>query len=324
MRNLRVLLVVVSASAAGLGALAALATGCGDDNSVASGDSGTDASGDTTTDAPGDTSPAPEAATDASDGGSADGDGGSLTDTTPDGPLDAGNAVALFPQQVTQAYCQRLATCCAPNDAGFDMNYCYTSTLGQGGVNGDGLGYYAGRIPAEGGAIMFDSAKAQACLQDIAAIPCGIVTSQTYLQIRNDCYAALVGTIAVGGTGCTTTLDCAPQGFCNIVGDAGTGTCVALSGGGGPCTVNEQCTYRGTGQPAQFCDNEGPDAGSYTCVPQSGVDGGCGVTFYYEQECTSELCVSPGVCGTQTVFSDPGVPNGICAGLAPQDAGGGG
>jgi hypothetical protein len=183
------------------------------------------------------------------------------------------------------------------------MNYCFSSTVGQGGVNGDGLGTYHGHIPTNGGSISYDSVKAQACLQDIASIPCGVITSAAYLQIRNDCYGAMVGTIPVGGSGCTTNLDCAPQGYCNIVGDAGTGTCTMVENLGTGCTFNEQCTYRGTGMPAAFCAT----GGSNTCVAQGDVDAACGTTFFYEQECTSELCVAPGVCGTQAVFSDPGV-----------------
>jgi hypothetical protein len=322
MKHLKSLLVLVGAASSVTVGLATLVVGCGDDSVVPPGDSGPDS----TSDAQAEVGPdvgadvAADVAPDNTIGDASD--GGTDSSDAADAPVDAFDAAVIgqFPFTVTQAFCQRLQTCCAPNDAGFDNNFCVSSTLGQGGVNGDGLGNYQSQIPVNGGSITWNPAKAQACLQDIANIPCGTVTSANYLQIRNDCYGALVGTIAVNGSGCVNHLDCAPQGYCNIIGDAGTGTCAALVSAAGACTFNEQCTYRGTGQPAMFCNT----GGSNTCVPQGDVDAACGTTNEYNQECTTELCVAPGVCGTQTIFSDPGVPNGICASLAAQDAGGGG
>jgi hypothetical protein len=323
MKNLTALVVVVGASVAGTAAVALLMPGCGSGSTPtptpdASGDSPADST--VIMDSALDTTPPPDTQADTM---AADADAGPTTDGEAGGP-DA-SQIFQFPGRVSQAYCQRLQTCCAPSDGGFDFNFCVTSTLGQGGVGGDGLGNYNGLIPNNGGAITFNSAMAQSCLTDIANIPCGMITSQALLQIRNDCYGALVGTIAVGSNGCTTNLDCAPGGYCNIVGDAGSGQCTALVAGGGGCAFNEQCTYRGTGQPAQFCNTSLTPP---SCVPQAMAAAACGFTFFYEQECTTELCVQApgggGMCGTTTVFSDPGVAGGICASLGPQDAGGGG
>ncbi len=307
MKNLRFLWVTLGAAPAGVGAAAALVQGCNSSNNnpPPAMEAGSDSSTPDTY-APdtyvGDTYVA-DTSMDSSDGGP----------VMEAGPVDA-SEIVLFPQTVARAYCQQLRFCCSPNDAGFDMNACYTSTLGQGGANGDGLGVYSVAIPADGGHIMFNPTSAQACLQDIASIPCGMVNSQTFLQIRSDCFGALVGTIPVGGTGCASDLDCAPQGYC----DTATNTCTALAGDGGACLTNPQCSYRGSGSPAQYCDyNLLIDSGTRRCLPQGASGAMCGTTFYYNQECTTELCVSPGQCGTATVFGDPGVPGGVCAGLIP-------
>jgi hypothetical protein len=323
MKSLRVLLVAISVVPAGMGGAAALVAGCG-----SSGGGGEPVDSGGGSDSTMDTGMPPPDTGSMQDTFTADvADSGPPVDSGEAGPIDASD-IFLFPQRVTEAYCTALQTCCA-NAAGFNMNFCITSTLAQGGFNGDGLGNYSGRIPNNGGAITFNATSAQTCLTEIAALPCGMVTSQQLVQIRNDCYGALVGTIPVGGTGCTTSLDCAPQGWCSIVGDAG--TCTALAGDGGACGVglapsipsNDQCSYRGTGQPALYCDNQVPDGGgTHTCLAQPGPGGTCGTTFYYGQECTTEICT--GTCGMTTPFSDPGVPGGLCASLAPQDAGGGG
>jgi hypothetical protein len=61
------------------------------------------------------------------------------------------------------------------------------------------------------------------------------------------------------------------------------------------------------------------------CLAQGGVDASCGVTYPdYDQECTTDLCVAPGVCGSNNVFSDPGVAGGTCDRFTIKDAGGGG
>jgi hypothetical protein len=319
MKNLKALVVVLGAAAAGGGGLAALMAGCSN-NSGGGGptpEAGSDSPVDSTIDVTPDTSPPPPDSS--ADTTAPDADAG------PEGDAEAGldaSQIFQFPGRVSQAWCQRLQTCCAPADAGFDFSLCVLSTLAIGGANGDGLGLYNGRIPNNGGAIMFNTAMAQTCLQDISTIPCGMITTQVALQIRSDCYGALVGTIPVGSAGCSTNLDCA-QGYCNIVGDAGTGTCTALVADGGACTFNEQCSYRGSGQPAQFCNT---GAATPTCVPQTAIGGMCGFTTYYNQECTTEICAPPANCAAQGVFADPGVDGGTCASLVPvpQDAGGGG
>ncbi len=264
-----------------------------------------------------------------------------LDAAAPSDASDASDAPVLspaagFPTRVAEAYCTRLRQCClradgGAADAGFDMGFCVASTEQNGGVNGNGLSLYDPVLMQPGVHVTFDQTMATQCLQDNAALPCDTVTSATFLQLRNDCYGAIVGAIPLNGTGCTSAIECANGAFCSPATDGGAGTCVMLAGDGGACLTNDECAYRGSGVPAQYCNNQGFDdagaIGSNTCLPRGAMGASCGLTPLYNQECSSELCVADSVsptggsCGTATVLSDPGVSMGICESNIPRDAG---
>jgi hypothetical protein len=292
---------------------------------------GTDTGGeDTGTDAPGMDALAetgadgggPDAGPDAGpDGAPQDGgEGGSPIDAVADVNLSG------FQAAVTSTWCQHLAACCGLADSGtFDMASCLQGP-GNYHISADLAPITT--ISRDSGTITFDQTSASRCLNGIAAIPCDTLTSSTLLTIRSDCFGAVQGTIPVGGAGCTKSVECAPQGFCQPATDGGPGSCLAILAQDAGCTSDEQCSYRKTGQPAQYCDVWYQDAGgTRVCVPQKAVGGSCVDIDDYNFECTTDICVTSGatpVCGSSNPFSDPGVAGGVCETFTIVDAGGGG
>ncbi len=342
MKNSRRLAFVLGAAAGSSCAVAALLVACsGDNNGTPSSDSGTPDSTNesggggpdgTTMDSPmGNDAPA-DGKSDVLDGGP----GGDAKDA----PSTDGLSPAAFPHAVVVAFCQRLEQCCAPADAGFDMPFCVQSQESVGGANGNGLSVYTFVEPFPPDAqVRLDPTLASKCLADNTGLPCGVFDAGALLTIRNDCFGAMVGLIPVNGTGCRSTIECAPSGYCRVSADggadAGGGKCVAILEAGAPCVTDDQCSYRGTGIPAQFCDNQTgaygviDDGGSCgigtnTCTARAPTGGACsGCGFLYNNACVTEICNGSGVCDSLEVFSDPGNPGGVCDGLKlVPDAGG--
>ena len=110
------------------------------------------------------------------------------------------------------------------------------------------------------------------------------------------------------------SVECAANEFCRI-GDAGTGTCAALSGLGEPCTdttTSFDCDYLGLGNP--HCMRPPGDGGA-TCESALPADAGCTT----QNACQSGVCVSPR-CVDQAVFSS----TPTCRFFTLPDAGDGG
>jgi hypothetical protein len=224
-------------------------------------------------------------------------------DAQADAPTDAdaGDASALlaFPSQVAQAVCSRFASCCfLGGDAStFDMTACLSSY--------DGFGYAgssAGANQLNTGHVAFDATQAASCLSQIAAIDCtaNLRTSAQEKAIRTACYAAMTGTVPVGGT-CVASIECAPGLYCTGAA-GGAGFCQPLRVSGQSCGdfgVNNTnaseniCSYRGSGNTGLTCHNGDyvtgvtfADAGDWLCQPQQALNAGCNANV----DCTTALC----------------------------------
>lgn len=301
----------------------ALAIGCGSSGPAQTGplplDSGTDS---TTGDA--DASEATEAGT--NDGSAAadstpdspDGAGSGEADASEAGPVDAGYdgpSLADFPHAVDQAYCGRLQTCCEVPDAAWKTgsSSCVSVLDGVGGILR--IGAYAAAF--DSGAVVFDTAAAMTCLNDIATLNCGTVPATTFDELKADCFAAMVGTLGIDAGPCINPLQCTTGEFCRLLADGGAGVCVALGTTGQPCndpTYSTDCSYLGNGGSLLYC---GPGDGGNVCQPQLPVDAGC----TQNPQCQSGACNYP-MCVSTYTFSDPGA--GICADFTIADAGDGG
>jgi hypothetical protein len=170
-----------------------------------------------------------------------------------------------------------------------------------------------------GGKVAYDQMAAYTCLHEFLSINCGTVASASLVKVQNDCFAAMVGTLDVGAGPCTSSLECKPGGYCRAAGDGGAGACAALQGVNQPCVdllSSTDCTYLGNGTPARFCA-PGVDGGAATCQPALGLDAGCSSNPW----CVTDSCNGTS-CVDLYVFSDPGTPQGTCAGfILPGDAG---
>jgi hypothetical protein len=289
----------------GAGAIAgAVFVGCGgDDTSLTSDDGGVDASTDH--------SALPD--TSMPDGGPRM--DSSMTDSTvADSPMGM-DVVAVdaepdvvpltqLEQAANTANCLALKSCCALDGGTWDQTSCINDLVTQ-----SGFGFvFAYAASYDGGNIAYDKVKAAACLADMANVPCGRIPDTVYFQMKADCEGAAVGLLPNdGGTGCVTSIECQPGGYCVLGVDGGPSNCQALQPLGGPCKSDDQCSYLGLGTPPNYCYNDGGSALG-ACAPQLGQDAGC----VSDNDCLSEMCVS--ICATESVFSDPGVPGGLCAG----------
>jgi hypothetical protein len=292
------------------------APGCGGDDS-GTGDASADHTSDgTTSDHTGHDSPTDASAdrvgSDATDGGL---EGNS--DSGDSGPGFDAEALYAFPGAVNAAYCQRLAFCCDGADSGaFQLNACI-SALAPSGWLGVSL------ASVHDGHLDFDSTQAGKCLSDIAAIDCMTVTSTSIEAQIASCGEAMVGKLSIGTAGCTSSWDCTPPSYCDNAGtDAGSGTCQALKTVGTKCRdlkYSTDCSELGLGHPEDYC---GPSDGGDTCQAEL-VNG---TPCYGNFQCESQICdFATSECQPSTVFSDPGVPFGLCAFFnTSPDAGDGG
>ena len=270
------------------GASAVFVVGCSGDDS--NGGGGVDGGFD---------GPAYDAAADVSQGDGATDGGADGSDASDSGsPVDAGTpALETYSHQINLAYCQKLAACCnGSNAAGFDLAKCVTrfdTTPNFYGIADNGL--FAPYL--DGGHMTFDPAKAQRCFNEIAALSCSSVSSATAIAVRDDCNAAVTGTLEAGAIGCRGSAECAAPTHCEP-GGTDAGTCTAPRDAGSGCgssnTANPdlesvaQCGNRATGVPG-YCaiDNNGETYRSDSlCHPPEPLDAGCGQSF----ECVSGLC----------------------------------
>ncbi len=258
--------------------------GCsGDDNVVPGVDAATDATTDVVV--------VPDTGTpDANDGGS--------TDAKPDVKQLSYDE---FVNQQSVLLCQRYAQCCFGADAAvFDTTKCLAA-VGPYGIedNVEGL-----RVPGvvfgvdggpDGGGVnlVLDQVKANACLAEVANVDCPTVTAAVYGKTVQDCYGAVIGTLATGKGPCRDSVECAPGNFCGPTpNDAGVRTCTPLLQLGQTCNGsrgNTACQYRGYLGAQSRCEIlVAPDGGapSNVCTPRLPNGGPC----YNGFDCQSELC----------------------------------
>jgi hypothetical protein len=282
-------------------AAAVLDAGCG--GSSTGGETG-DAAGPDSTTIDGSADVAPEAAqidagSDAIDAPSDTNDFTDIGDVQIDVP-----PLAQYPHAVTEAYCTRLSECC-PLMAG--------QTWNQNGTGGCGpvLQFYGGPFNVEGfnaslgsGNLGYDASAAYACLHEFLSFNCGTISATTLDKVRDDCFGAINGTLAIDAGPCATSLECQPGAYCHIVASADGGAaawCAPLLAIGQPCADNinsTDCTYLGNGTPQASC--RGPDGGT-TCQASAPAGGTC--TF--NPDCQSGVCFTP-MCISTYDFSDPG------------------
>jgi hypothetical protein len=231
-------------------------------------------------------------------------------------------ALVDFPHTVNVAYCTRVQECCLVPSDQWNQNGpggCVTDFDSNGGAYR--IGAYSAAL--DSGTITYDPSAASRCLQEWLSLNCGTISASSLIRVRNDCYAAMKGTIPNDAGPCINSLQC-QVGYCKIAADAGTGTCQALGGSGQPCSDKQQstdCSYLGLGTPTLYC---AAGDGGATC--QSTLPSGGSCTF--SAQCQSGDCKYPS-CVDSVVFSDPGVPGGRCAKFTLDagtvaDAGGGG
>jgi hypothetical protein len=322
MRNFARLAVVLGSVVGVAGALAVLAIGCGGDDTAVPLDSG---GGDRTIDSPQQETGNNDTSTgdSPSEGGGGDAEAGGGDAGVP--PLDK------FIEATVAAYCDRLGECCI-GDAGhgtWDRNRCITANINN--ISNPKLLPLHNAATKDGGAgIQYDTAHASQCLTLLKNMKCTI-GSADYSAIRDTCYAALMGKVALNSGGCTDSIQCASPGRCDPAAADG-GKCVALIGDGGLCTSIDDCNYRGTYQPNLFCDDDptrhpNPADASVsipTCTPQLPLNGTCGngdgTIGDLEGACLSGICGGVGVCLDNFVQNDVTT----CDVFTIKDAGGGG
>jgi hypothetical protein len=278
-------------------ALAGFVVGCSSDNGTTPPE---DAGVDATTDTGTGTDSGADTGVDTGTVDSGKGDT-SVTDTGPAPDANPPADPSQFPGQVVNALCTRFRECCGLAAGAWDQVRCVSANGNGGGFKN--LSNHETALQGDAGKLVtYDTVAAQTCLQDILAFTCPppAQTSAEYQKARDDCYAALKGTIALNGTGCSDDIHCA-------AGRCVSGTCSALVGDGGACTKTDDCAYRGTSTPSLFCNNQDPaEAGA--CVPRGAVGDGCLQYVDYDYAaCTGGLCdLNSGNCAASAPYVDPG------------------
>jgi hypothetical protein len=329
MSRFRSWLLVCLGTTCGALSLAAEVAGCGGDDTSAP---PLDASSDGTTfdvggdvlpveTGGGDSTPGPEASTDAplSD---------VQADVAEDSPTEGGNpeggctitvpAQGDFVLTAATLACQRLQQCCLVPAAKFNTPLCI-STFSDPTIGGwQGSAYAAPYLDA--GRIGYDMNAACQCLQQTAALNCGLVPAGTLMALENVCVSVLPGQSAVN-SGCSASLECQYPAYCAQ--DAGGAACAPLVGADAGCIIQEQCSYAGlggagpAGNPSLFCDNPGTNK----CIPRLADNSACMQNY----QCAGNSCffpaTGPSTCVSAGTFSDPGVPGGNCDYFTITDAG---
>jgi hypothetical protein len=218
--------------------------------------------------------------------------------------VDAGDPIAKFRQNTTNAFCSHFQTCCNALDAGtFDIAHCLSA--GQNTAwNGSNLELSAPGV-LERGHVTLNEPAATSCLAGIGTLSCPNITSTEINSTSDNCYAATTGTLATGQD-CVSSIECVPSDYCKFAGvDGGTtdagvplGVCAALAGDGGACGavpygdpnfLSNECGYKGWHSPAQFCDYDNYPTGPYNCAPLRADGQAC----FFDNECASSLCGAP-------------------------------
>jgi hypothetical protein len=283
------------------GVAAALAVGCGGDDTVIGypGDGGSEASVDSSSD-------------------TSIPDSGSDAFSFDAGPPD----LAKFYLQINATGCAWLQNCCG-GPTQFDDNACLATF---NAANGGFLFTAPVQDSVDGGGnVTLDTAKASQCLSLIQGLPCtAAATSAQMIAIRDACNGAVVGNIPQGGTGCQQTIECAQPAHCEL------GVCVAPYDAGTPCALGSddevtslsRCGRGYTGVP-EYCEignNETVlEAGS--CAPQGATGANCLGPY----ECQSWMCDSNDTskCVTSAPLLVPGA-DGTCSFFPAPDGGDGG
>jgi hypothetical protein len=223
-----------------------------------------------------------------------------------------------FPHAVDEAFCTRLMQCCIMStDIASPAQW---NQDGEGGCaplfdqfgGAFGIGKYD--VALDSGLVGYDASAANSCLLDWLSFQCGTVSAAGFAQARLTCFGAMSGTLGVDAGPCVNSLECHTGEYCRL-GDAGTGTCAALSGPGQPCsdtTSSTDCDYLGLGSPPLYC---APGDAGPTCQNTLPADAGCG----QNAQCQSGVCLGPRCVDTQVFSSSP-----TCRSFAIKDAGGGG
>jgi hypothetical protein len=243
---------------------------------------------------------------------------------------EGGLSVATYATEVARAYCQSIEKCCpaAPNGQYFSLNLC-VATQSTTNFNQD-------VNLSDGGNVVLNLTKAQACLNDLASVNCSDVTTLAVTQQFTDCYGALVGTIQDGAS-CVSSIECSATSFCDLPLDGGAvGTCQPLRTAGESCEdfakdptkSEEACSHRGSGLGGLRCANEDLstgselDASAWVCASAVAPPNGCNVAV----DCTTLLC-DPGMnfdlyqCVTDQTFI---YPSSCTSYYVDSDAGDGG
>ncbi len=136
-------------------------------------------------------------------------------------PSDAGPdvvAIVTFQQAYAQALCQRLSTCCYgsavsnPLDASTSdasIAACEGTALSStvGGIE-YAIGEIDRAVTLHGGNIAVNETAATSCLAAIQTLTCGQISGTEYSTMVENCLSALSGTIPIGGSGCTGSVEC--------------------------------------------------------------------------------------------------------------------
>jgi hypothetical protein len=290
------------------GVAAALAVGCGGDDTVVGYGPDTGADSPTADVVQNDTSPP--------------GDSGPDTSFH----FDAGNPdIGKFALQINQTACAWAQSCCG-GPTQFSAAQCVTNLNDPANV---GFLFTRGLLDTldGGGNVSFDQSKASQCLSLIQNLSCSTsstaVTSAEVIAIRDACYGAITGNIPVNGTGCTSSIECAPPSHCE---PQGGGTCVApyanndncILGGDQIIDSEYRCGRAYTGEPG-YCGVGNfftiQEAG--TCAPPEAIDASCATQF----ECASDLCDTtsfPGKCTTSAAL----ITTDLCTAYPPFPDGG--
>jgi hypothetical protein len=123
-------------------------------------------------------------------------------------------------------------------------------------------------LVAAGGAT-YDTAAAQGCLAELAALPCGASTPSALAQ----CGQVFQGTLAAGGP-CSVGVECSSD-FCTNA-SGGVSTCAAPVGAGqscefAPCSSGLACVFSQSGGP-RTCGTPLPDGSA--CMSNADCAGG--------------------------------------------------
>jgi hypothetical protein len=338
-------------------ASAASLVACESDDTSTENDGGSDATMDVTLDQTVDGADviAPDASPDANPDGDAapqtDADAETDADATTDANADAdasdGGGVVIVPapeagaialaHEIAVNFCIREGQCCngQAGDPSWELDKCIASQEGaiqQGPIIQMSRTGILQALDA-GVGLSYDSTLGSSCLTLFRNLPC-TYSGEDIAKLRQDCFNAIVGGVNNGGP-CSDAIQCA-TGRCTDAGltDGGT-ACQPLLAQGNRCTVDEDCEYRGTGQPEFFCDHDPAthDAGNpSTCEVRRALGVKCFNTKWDPNlGCASGICSTTMGCIDSKVlnsaigcaaFTDAGTPD--AASDAPSDAPDGG